>query len=859
MNSRTKNSSKFSRPFMFPVNYSSPNRSFIGLSKFTIRLLRLPLTFCIAGAGGVAYVNYKTEEFKKQYVPEWVSDSWSKTKDYVQKIDLGNFELPKLPEINFDALVKLTQSPDVIPPRSSLAETKAGKSFVVSEMEKRGSEISEMNARGLKISESDISNSSGSLDGDEDLMVLTKKLIEIRNLLKTVNTSNATTRESLTLPSIVVVGSQSSGKSSVLEAIVGHEFLPKGTNMVTRRPIELTLIHTPGSMQEYGEFPQIGIGKVNDFKQIQKTLMDLNLAVSEAECVSSSPIELRIYSPNVPNLTLIDLPGYIALHNRHQPAILKEKITDLCDQYIREPNVILAVCAADVDLANSEALRASRKVDPQGKRTIGVITKMDLVEPKAGQKVLTNQDYPLNLGYVGVICKSTGTTDSKALIRSEEAYFKSNPEYNVPKVSVGTKTLRRKLMSVLEDHMSRSLTGIVTAVETELEDARYQFKVHYNDRRISPDSYVTETMDTLKTQFREFSKGFGKPQVREEIRVMLEKRIVDILDSIYFENPKISALPKLCVIPGDIFWPAKLELASGMLTKSGVGRAAVQQVVDNLMKNMEKISTHGPFIHHPETSRRIMSFSNEILREKYAVTVDQVENTIKPYKYEVECTEQEWAEGVKRAASLLESQLLQSKEALQAIKSTLGRRKLRNALLHIQKMEKEKEKSINLPSPSDALTIDELDEESLVTKNGGIPQKALDKAVEATKLTNRISLLSTRVSALRSRQCASSTSKQCCPEAFLSVVAEKLAYTSTMFIWVELLGEFFDAMPREMDDRLYYGLGREKIEQFARENESVKRHLEVQERKKTLELAMEKLKALNKDQPPKQSRWSSRR
>ena len=70
---------------------------------------------------------------------------------------------------------------------------------------------------------------------------MTGEVIEVRNILKTVDHES----DSLTLPSIVVIGSQSSGKSSVLEAIVGHEFLPKGNNMVTRRPIELTLIHTP--------------------------------------------------------------------------------------------------------------------------------------------------------------------------------------------------------------------------------------------------------------------------------------------------------------------------------------------------------------------------------------------------------------------------------------------------------------------------------------------------------------------------------------------------------------------------------------------------------------------------------------
>jgi replication fork clamp-binding protein CrfC len=186
---------------------------------------------------------------------------------------------------------------------------------------------------------------------DNHLMDLTKKLIEIRNLLKNVETDS-----SIRLPSIVVVGSQSSGKSSVLEAIVGHEFLPKGSNMVTRRPIELTLINTPESDYEYSEFPQLQLGKITSFQKVQKTLTDLNMAVSDKECVSKKPIELKIYSKNIPDLTLVDLPGYIQVVNKNQPVELKEKITQLCEEYIQEPNIILAVCAADVDLANSEGI-----------------------------------------------------------------------------------------------------------------------------------------------------------------------------------------------------------------------------------------------------------------------------------------------------------------------------------------------------------------------------------------------------------------------------------------------------------------------------------------------------------------------
>lgn len=170
-------------------------------------------------------------------------------------------------------------------------------------------------AEGAAGDEEDPTIPSGLPASTRELMMLTRKLIEVRNILKAVDHES----DSLTLPSIVVIGSQSSGKSSVLEAIVGHEFLPKGNNMVTRRPIELTLIHTPAAATggkgpvEYGEFPGMGGGKITDFTHIQKTLYDLNMAVPAEECVSDSPIELRIHSPHVPDLTMIDLPGYVQI------------------------------------------------------------------------------------------------------------------------------------------------------------------------------------------------------------------------------------------------------------------------------------------------------------------------------------------------------------------------------------------------------------------------------------------------------------------------------------------------------------------------------------------------------------------
>ncbi|KAI8913237.1 P-loop containing nucleoside triphosphate hydrolase protein [Gorgonomyces haynaldii] len=642
---------------------------------------------------------------------------------------------------------------------------------------------------------------------EEALVNLTRKLIEIRNLLKTLDSQP----QAINMPSIVVIGSQSSGKSSVLEAIVGHEFLPKGSNMVTRRPIELTLINTPGA-KEHCEFPQLGSGKISDFKTVQKTLTDLNLSVPEEECVSDKPIELRIYSPHVPDLTLVDLPGYIQVANRNQPAMLKEKIAELCQKYIQEPNIVLAVCSADVDLANSEALRASRKVDPLGLRTIGVVTKMDLVEPNYGMDILTNKDYPLALGYIGVV--NSKSTD---LIKRGQDYFSQHKEY--PQSMVGTATLRSRLESVLESHMSRSMHSIQDAVELELNEARYQYKVHYNDVRISPESYASETMDILKQRFKHFKQEFGRPQVREQIKRMLEKRLVEICDNLYWKDERLNALPTEGL--KDLYWANKLEFSSGSLTKSGVGRAAVQLVVDLITERMDHLVKTEPWNYHEKAASQVLEFSNNILRQKFHLAVDQVENTIKPYKIEIECTDKEWKDAQTNATELLTQHLKDTEDGLRQIKQQVGRKRLRQAVKRLNKVE-----------PGD-----EFDKQT---------QALFDKAKKALELQGHIKTISSRLTAVKSRQCATFDNRSCCPEVYLSAVTEKLAYTAVMFLSIELLNDFFFQLPREMDEQLFYGLSKNEIIAFAKENPQIKKHLEVQEKKRVLEEALQRLRELRR-------------
>lgn len=478
--------------------------------------------------------------------------------------------------------------------------------------------------------------------------------------------------------------------------------------MVTRRPIELTLIHTPSTpgAQEYGEFPALGLGRITDFTQIQKTLTDLNLAVPASECVSNDPIDLRIYSPYVPDLTLIDLPGYIQIASLDQPETLKEKIAGLCERYIREPNIILAVCAADVDLANSPALRASRKVDPLGLRTIGVITKMDLVPPRDGAMILSGNRYPLHLGYVGVVCKPSGhkgKTESMELVAKRgNDYFRANRDVffagsgsaSSSPLMVGTDTLRKRLMEVLESSMASSLHGITNAVQLELEEAQYQFKVQYNDRRVSPESYVAETMDLLKARFKEFTAQFKKPAVREKLKMMLDEKVMGVLEQLYWSDKRVGEFSALGTDGKakseeiDPYWRYKLEAASSLLTKSGVGRDSTLLVADGLRALIDTIAAGEPFTHHPKAAERLVEFAHMILRDRIPLTADQVENCIKPYKYEVEVEDREWEAGRKNSIELFQREMEMCENKLKDIRKKVGgSRRLNGLMTYVRELE----------------------------------------------------------------------------------------------------------------------------------------------------------------------------
>ncbi|KAJ3056253.1 vacuolar protein sorting-associated protein 1 [Rhizophlyctis rosea] len=357
------------------------------------------------------------------------------------------------------------------------------------------------------------------------------------NLIKTVNKlQDAFTAvgvaNPIDLPQIAVIGSQSSGKSSVLENIVGRDFLPRGTGIVTRRPLVLQLINRPSASgkaggvagaqpdaapapvseeakpikaegetehfepaegEEWGEFLHLPGKKFTDFNEIRAEIdRETEAKVGRNAGVSAQAINLRIFSPNVLTLTLVDLPGLTKVPVGDQPKDIEKQIRDMILKYITKNNaIILAVTAANTDLANSDGLKMAREVDPEGVRTIGVLTKVDLMDQGTDVvDILAGRVIPLRLGYVPVVNRGQRDIETKkkisAALEAERNYFENHAAYKSKAQYCGTPFLARKLNMILMHHIRNTLPEIKAKIQAGL--AKYTAELMQLGDPITEDS-----------------------------------------------------------------------------------------------------------------------------------------------------------------------------------------------------------------------------------------------------------------------------------------------------------------------------------------------------------------------------------
>ncbi|XP_038888015.1 dynamin-related protein 3A-like isoform X3 [Benincasa hispida] len=279
------------------------------------------------------------------------------------------------------------------------------------------------------------------------------------------------------LPQVAVVGSQSSGKSSVLEALVGRDFLPRGSDICTRRPLVLQLVQTKTD-EEYGEFLHLPGKKFYDFSEIRREIRaETDREAGGNKGVSDKQIRLKIFSPNVLDITLVDLPGITKVPVGDQPSDIEARIRTMIMSYIKVSScLILAVTPANSDLANSDALQIAGNADPDGLRTIGIITKLDIMDRGTDARNLLNgKVIPLRLGYFGVVNRSQEdillNRSIKDALIAEEKFFRSHPVYDSLADRCGVPQLAKKLNQILVQHINAILPGLKSRISSALVSA----------------------------------------------------------------------------------------------------------------------------------------------------------------------------------------------------------------------------------------------------------------------------------------------------------------------------------------------------------------------------------------------------
>ncbi|KAJ8438495.1 hypothetical protein Cgig2_008982 [Carnegiea gigantea] len=306
------------------------------------------------------------------------------------------------------------------------------------------------------------------------------------------------------LPSVAVVGGQSSGKSSVLESIVGRDFLPRGSGIVTRRPLVLQLHKTEEGSEEYAEFLHLPKRRFTDFALVRKEIQDeTDRVTGKTKQISPIPIHLSIYSPNVVNLTLIDLPGLTKVAVEGQPESIVKDIEDMVRSYVEKPNcIILAISPANQDIATSDAIKLAREVDPSGDRTFGVLTKLDLMDKgtnaldynfsaklvtavhvtpfalplviTAREFVLEGRAYRLQHPWVGIVNRSQAeinrNVDMMAARRKEREYFATSADYSHLASRMGSEYLAKLLSKHLESVIRARIPSITSLINKNIDE-----------------------------------------------------------------------------------------------------------------------------------------------------------------------------------------------------------------------------------------------------------------------------------------------------------------------------------------------------------------------------------------------------
>lgn len=484
-------------------------------------------------------------------------------------------------------------------------------------------------------------------------------LIPVINKLQDVfNTVGA---DAIQLPQIVVVGSQSSGKSSVIESLVGRSFLPRGTGIVTRRPLILQLVNCPKDdkehrtaelgtldLEEWGEFLHANKKVITDFDEIRHEIeSETDRMAGNNKGICPEPINLKIYSQHVVNLTLVDLPGLTKVPVGDQPEDIEGQVKELVVKYIKNPNsILLAVVTANTDMATSESLKLAKEVDPDGKRTLAVVTKLDLMDAGTDAiDILCGRVIPVKLGIIGVVNRSQqDIMNNKSIsdaLKDESTFLQR--KYPTLANRNGTLYLAKTLNRLLMHHIRDCLPDLKTRMSVmvaQFQSLLYSFGDDVLDKSQTLLQIITKFASSYCSTIEGTSKNIETTELCGGARIcyIFHESFGKTLDSIH----PLDGLTKMDILTAirnatgprpALFVP---EVSFELLVKRQIRRLEKPSLrcVELVHDEMQSIILHcgtevqQEMLRFPRLSDRIGDVVTHLLRQRLPATNTMVENLV---------------------------------------------------------------------------------------------------------------------------------------------------------------------------------------------------------------------------------------